>query len=113
MSLNVGPLVCSTIFLKPALELMLGMAPAEAPRQSARLGSDLPVNDRRQDYLRSRLARDAAGGLVATPFPVQDSSMLSRLAWADCLVIRPPLAPPARAGDEVEIIELGGGSPAI
>ena len=109
----VSSLVCSTIFLKPALELMLGMAPSEAPRQSARLGSDLPVNDRRQDYLRSRLARDASGGLVATPFPVQDSSMLSRLAWADCLVIRPPLAPPARAGDEVEIIELGGGSPAI
>ena len=109
----VSSLVCSTIFLKPALELMLGMAPAAAPRQSARLGSGLPVNDRRQDYLRARLARDAAGGLVATPFPVQDSSMLSRLAWADCLVIRPPLAPPARAGDEVEIIELGGGSPAI
>ena len=109
----VSSLVCSTIFLKPALELMLGMAPAAAPRQSARLGSDLPVNDRRQDYLRARLARDAAGELVATPFPVQDSSMLSRLAWADCLVIRPPLAPPARAGDEVEIIELGGGSPAI
>jgi molybdopterin molybdotransferase len=109
----VSSLVCSTIFLKPALELMLGMAPTERPRQSARLGSDLPVNDRRQDYLRSRLARDAAGGFVATPFPVQDSSMLSRLAWADCLVIRPPLAPPARAGDEVEIIEFGGGSPAI
>jgi molybdopterin molybdotransferase len=109
----VSSLVCSTIFLKPALELMLGLATAEAPRQSARLGSDLAANDRRQDYLRSRLARDPAGGLVATPFPVQDSSMLSRLAWADCLVIRPPLAPPARTGDEVEIIELGGGSPAI
>jgi molybdopterin molybdotransferase len=109
----VSSLVCSTIFLKPALELMLGVASTAAPRQSARLGTDLPVNDRRQDYLRSRLARDASGALVATPFPVQDSSMLSRLAWADCLVIRPPLAPPARAGDEVEIIELGGGSPAI
>ena len=53
------------------------------------------------------------GGLVATPFSVQDSSMLSRLAWADCLVLRAPLAPPARAGDEVEIIELGGGSQSI
>jgi molybdopterin molybdotransferase len=109
----VSSLVCATIFLKPALELMLGLPRSEAVRQSARLGSDLPANDRRQDYLRSRLARDASGGLVATPFPVQDSSMLSRLAWADCLVLRAPLAPPARAGDEVEIIELGGGSPAI
>jgi molybdopterin molybdotransferase len=109
----VSSLVCATIFLKPALELMLGLPPSEAPRASARLGRDLPQNDRRQDYLRSRLARDASGGLIATPFPVQDSSMLSRLAWADCLVLRPPLAPPARAGDEVEIIELGGGSLSI
>jgi len=65
----VSSLVCSTIFLKPALELMLGLAPADAPRQSARLGSDLAANDRRQDYLRSRLARDPTGGLVATTIP--------------------------------------------
>jgi molybdopterin molybdotransferase len=43
---------------------------------------------------------------LATPFPVQDSSMMSRLAEADCLVIRPPNAPPARKGDVVEIIAL-------
>jgi len=109
----VSSLVCATIFLKPALDLMLGLPPADAAPRTARLGCDLASNDRRQDYLRARLTRDAAGRLVATPFPVQDSSMLTRLAWADCLVLRAPLAPPARAGDEVEIIELGGGSPAI
>jgi molybdopterin molybdotransferase len=109
----VSSLVCATIFLKPALDQMLGLPPADATPRTARLGCDLAANDRRQDYLRARLVRDDLGRLVATPFPVQDSSMLSRLAWADCLVLRAPLAPPARAGDEVEIIELGGGSPAI
>ena len=109
----VSSLVCATIFLKPALDLMLGLPPADATPRTARLGCDLAANDRRQDYLRARLVRDDSGRLVATPFPVQDSSMLSRLAWADCLVLRAPLAPPARAGDEVEIIQLDGGSPAI
>jgi len=42
------------------------------------------------------------------PFPKQDSSMLSPLAQADCLVVRPPFAPAARAGTPVEIIPLGG-----
>jgi molybdopterin molybdotransferase len=32
--------------------------------------------------------------------------MLSLLARADCLVIRPPHAPPARVGDPVDIIRL-------
>jgi molybdopterin molybdotransferase len=32
--------------------------------------------------------------------------MLSLLAKADCLVVRPPHAPAAKAGDTVEIIPL-------
>jgi molybdopterin molybdotransferase len=43
------------------------------------------------------------------PFTKQDSSMLSPLAQADCLVVRPPHAAPAAAGSAVEIIPLGGG----
>ena len=38
------------------------------------------------------------GRLVATPLPVQDSSMLAPLAAADCLLIRAPHAPAAKAG---------------
>ena len=41
---------------------------------------------------------------MATPFDTQDSSMISRLALADCLVIRAPHAPPAGAGETVDII---------
>ncbi|HUN51624.1 MAG TPA: hypothetical protein VMU42_10920, partial [Candidatus Sulfotelmatobacter sp.] len=62
----------------------------------------------REDYLRATLAWDAAGQAVATPFAKQDSSMLSRLAAADCLVVRPPLAPAARAGETVDMIPLAG-----
>ena len=103
----VSALVCAVIFLLPGLRAMLG-ATEESATETARLGRDLAANDRRQDYLRATLTRDA-GGWIATPYAKQDSSMLSYLAQADCLVIRPPLAPVAKAGDPVEIIRLAGG----
>jgi molybdopterin molybdotransferase len=76
----------------------------------ARLGRDLRQNDRRQDYLRSRLARGANGALEAMPFEVQDSSMMRPLALSDCLVIRPPHAPAAPAGTMVPIVTFPGGA---
>jgi molybdopterin biosynthesis enzyme len=30
------------------------------------------------------------------------------LARANCLIVRPPNAPPARAGDAVDVIDLAG-----
>ena len=107
----VSSMVCALVYLRPALERMLGLAIPATPQATARLGRDLGENDRRQDYLRSRLERAPDGELVAIPFEVQDSSMLSRLAQADCLVIRPPLAPPAKAGARVPIIPLDAAFP--
>ncbi|HVG81108.1 MAG TPA: gephyrin-like molybdotransferase Glp [Methylomirabilota bacterium] len=104
----VSSLVCAIVFLRPALAALLGRASANAGPTQARLGRDLPENDRRQDYLRSELAGDAAGGLIATPFERQDSAMLSLLARAGCLVIRPPHAPPAHSGQPVPILRLDG-----
>ena len=62
------------------------------------LGSPLPANDQRQDYLRASLTIRADGVLVATPNPIQDSSMLRVLAKAECLVIRGPNATADAAG---------------
>ena len=104
----VSSLVCALVFLKPALERLLGLAQAQAPRQTAVLAIDLKANDRRQDYLRARLDLDGTDARRVTPFAKQDSSMLTPLAQADCLVVRPPHAPPAPAGTSVEIIPLGG-----
>ena len=105
----VSTLVCATLFLRPAMGVMQGLGAAPAQVDSAVLGADLPANDRRQDYLRARLETDSEGRRLAMPFPRQDSSMLATLARADCLIVRPPLAVPARAGDLVEIVPLGGG----
>ncbi|HYM01526.1 MAG TPA: molybdopterin molybdotransferase MoeA, partial [Stellaceae bacterium] len=104
----VSSLVCGLLFLKPAIDRLLGLPTAEGPLARARLAIDLPANDRRQDYLRATLTRAADGTLEARPFAKQDSSMMSLLAQSDCLVVRQPQAPPAKAGDSVDIVPFGG-----
>lgn len=109
----VSSMVCAIIFVRPAMERMLGLIAPQTQNATARLGRDLGANDKRQDYLRAKLERAPDGELVAVPFEVQDSSMLSRLAHADCLVIRPPFAPAAKAGERVAILPLDGALPSI
>ncbi len=105
----VSATVCALIYLGPAIRAMLGLGNAGALTTSAVLGRDLGANDERQDYLRSRLAPGPNGAMVATPSEAQDSSMFATLAHADCLVVRAPHAPPAKAGDVVTILPLQGG----
>lgn len=109
----VSSLVCALIYLKPALEKMQGLDPAGEPSPTALLAKPLPENDRRQDYLRASLSRRGDGALLATPFAKQDSSMLATLAHADCLVVRPPHAKPAKAGERVEIVPFPTGPAGI
>ena len=63
-------------------------------------------NTDRHYAMRAALTFDAAGGLVATPFPRQDSSMLRILADSECLLIRTPNAPAAHKGSPCRIIRL-------
>ena len=102
----VSSLVCSIVFLRPILLRLLGARDLEPQRADAVLGADLPANDRRQDYLRATLSRGPAGESVATAFARQDSSMLSLLAKADALIVRPPLAPALQAGATVGVLPL-------
>ena len=100
----VSALVCALLFLRPALNALLGRANIEQMERLP-LGRPLPENDQRQDYLRSAIElRD--GTRVAMPFEKQDSSMLSTLAAADGLVIRAPHAPPAPVGTFVDILRF-------
>jgi molybdopterin molybdotransferase len=103
----VSALICSALFLLPCLDVLSGL-PAGAPRtERAVLGVAVKQNDRRADHLRATLATGPGGQLVATPFPRQDSGLLSLLARADALVLRAPFAPALAEGEEVEVIRLG------
>ena len=101
----VSSLVCALLFLAPLIGAFLGSPPGDQTGPAV-LGNDLPANDARQDYLRATLRRQRDAPPVASPLQLQDSSMLSILAAADCLIIRPPHAPPAAAGDACEILML-------
>jgi molybdopterin molybdotransferase len=102
----VSSYVCAVLFLVPLLRRLAGRADVATAIDAARLGCDLPANDERADYLRATLAPGPDGVPVATPAPVQDSSMLTKLARADCLLIREPHAPAAKAGEPCSIITL-------
>jgi molybdopterin molybdotransferase len=106
----VSALVCATLFLRPAIRAMLGASDIDPPSLTAALTAGLPENDEREDYLRGTLARDADGRLRVAAFDrsKQDSSVFSGLAAADALVVRPPHAPAAKAGDTVTIVPLSG-----
>jgi molybdopterin molybdotransferase len=101
----VSAFVCGFLFLAPLIRRLAGRNDVDAPIEQALLGVDMPENDERTDYLRASL-KDTPQGPVATPFPIQDSSMMTPLARADCLVIRAPHAPPARAGSPCRIIRF-------
>lgn len=105
----VSSLVCAVIFLRPALDRLLGLDDTGLHFQPAVLGANLPANDRREDFLRAELTTGTDGRPIATPFAKQDSSMLSLLARAGCLVRRLPNAPAAKEGDSVEILPFEAG----
>jgi molybdopterin molybdotransferase len=102
----VSAYVCAFLFLVPLIGRLTGRSDASPVPEPARLGSDLPANDERADYLRAAL-KDTPEGLVATPLPAQDSSLMAPLAQADCLLIRTPNAPAAPAGSPCVILKLG------
>ena len=105
----VSTLVCALIFVKPALDAMLGVSPDSQALATARLAEPLPENDTRQDYLRATAETDPQGGLVVRAFRKQDSSMMAPLAHADCLIVRPPQATAAAKGDPVEVMMIAQG----
>lgn len=103
----ISSFVCTRLFLLPLIAALSGdpLAGAEQP-EPALLGAPCKANDERADYLRATLSRDEAGRLVATPLARQDSSLLSAYAQAQALILRPPHAAPAAAGESVSILRL-------
>jgi len=95
----VSAMVCGHVFLAPMIRAMLGLGQARAPRRTAPLATDLAEAGPREHYMRARLSD---GRLV--PEADQDSSLLSVLARADALLIRPDGDGPRRAGELTEYI---------
>jgi molybdopterin molybdotransferase len=97
----VSAMICGKIFILPALARMLGDDRDPAAPEQVPLTVDLPRNGPRQHYMRA--VRSADG---VAPMDRQDSSLLSILAKADALIVRPPDDPARRVGDPVNVLPL-------
>jgi molybdopterin molybdotransferase len=100
----VSSYVCACLFLVPLLRKLQGRRDFLPKSVPAVLGTDMAENDHRQDYLRARIEYGADGRLKATPHERQDSSMQALMVESDGLLIRPPHAPAAKAGEPCEIL---------
>ncbi|MFT8674826.1 MAG: gephyrin-like molybdotransferase Glp [Acetobacter sp.] len=104
----VAALVCSIVFVAPAIHTMMGLSvPAQPATEPAILACAVRENDERQDFLRATLIEAPLGGLPeVTPFARQDSAQLNILAQSQALVVRPPNAPAQDAGTACRMIRL-------
>lgn len=101
----VSAMVCAIIFMEPILRALTGRSTV-TQAINALLGRDLPPNDERMEFMRATLERTDQGVVVAMPLEQQDSAVLSGLARATCLLVRPPHAPTAQVGEMVQVIPL-------
>ena len=99
----VSSAVCALVFLQPAIQKLAG-GTARPLVISTELTTTLPANDKRQDYLRTRLQHRDGALPLSTPANRQDSSMISVLTHADGLMIRPPFDPPKHIGDHMPVM---------
>ena len=97
----VSSMVCGTLLQRPVLGAMQGISDLLPPRLTARLAAPLGANGPREHYMRAR----EDGGTI-TAFDRQDSSLLTVLAEANALLIRPASDPPRRVGEIVDFLRL-------
>lgn len=97
----VSAMVCGHVFLAPVIRAMLGLGQSPLPRHTARLGANMPANGPREHYMRAFVTD---GEITAETR--QDSSLLTVLADANALLIRPRDDGPRTKGEVVEYIPI-------
>ncbi len=102
----VSSLVCARLFLLPLVRALLGLNPEPDRTLTARTTQPLAANGPRAHYMRatSRIAAD--GQVEVTPVRSQDSSLMSPLAKADCLIVRTIHDPALPPGSLVPILQM-------
>lgn len=101
----VSSMVCGHVFIRPAIDKMLGQRGSELRREKAILRTGLGGNSNREHYMRAKLKIED-GSMSIKALDRQDSGLLSVLSRADALLVRKPGAPAQSPGDIVEFIRL-------
>ena len=101
----VSSVVCGHLFMLPMIRAMLG-DPLPAPRLArARLAASVPANGPRAHYMRATVTQGEDGPRILG-FDRQDSALLSVLADANALLLRPPGDVARAAGDLVDYLPI-------
>ena len=101
----VSAMVCAMLFVRPAIDALLGLTPAPPQRRRLPLAAPLEANGPREHYMRARLVTGGGETPRVAAVDSQDSSLLSRLAAADVLLIRPPRDPARAEGELVDVVD--------
>lgn len=97
----VSAMVCGHIFITPMILAMLGLGTKALSPSTAPLSAPLNANGPRQHYMRARLDQ---GQIHA--YDRQDSALLTVLAQANALLIRPPHDPARATGEQVTYLSI-------
>lgn len=97
----VSAMVCGHLFVVPMVRAMLGLGTDMPPLMQATLAADLRANGPREHYMRAVI-----GNGQVTAFDNQDSALLTILAEANALLVRPPHDPVRKAGEDVDYLPL-------
>jgi molybdopterin molybdotransferase len=100
----VSSFVTAFLFALPLVRASMGAADPLPRAVTMVAGQDLPPTEKRREFLRAV----SEGGTVRLTGS-QDSSALSALAAADCLIDRPAQSPAVRAGETVPVFLLRNG----
>ncbi|MEO8530607.1 MAG: gephyrin-like molybdotransferase Glp [Deltaproteobacteria bacterium] len=97
----VSALVCAVLFVVPLVEAMLGLPVDEKALSEAVLNDDIGANGPRTHFMRARLTDEKIRA-----FGSQDSALLTILAEANALIVRPENDPARAAGERVSYFLL-------
>jgi len=96
--------VCAHLFLKTLMGAEQGLTFAKA-----KLTAPISANGPRETYMRALAKLNEAGQLEVTPFPRQDSSLLTPLTKANVVIRLLKESGPWVDGDMIEVLQLGTG----
>ena len=99
----VSAYISFLLFVRPAMQVLQGVAPTPLPATRARLAGLVRSPEGRRSYLRAVL--DAGGGTV-TPLTGQASHQLGALARANALIVVPEPVVRMEEGEPADVMSL-------
>lgn len=99
-------LVCAHIFLKPLMFTLSGRNDPAHETLTAKTTEDMPAVRDRAEYVRAQARVNADGQIEVTPFPRQDSSLITPFVETNCLLIRNTGSSALNMGDPTPIMMI-------